>query len=232
MTTQGSQPVTLVPAQPTTLLVGDRRISVDDWPLVRTVDERRSVEVVISDDLLVLEPKRQAGPGQIVAKVVFVFIGGVLLMIPVVLLSFLSVYLAAFLVVAVFAFAAMIVRSSLSRMRWITFDRRAKQLVFERRVGFRNQRRIECTYPLDTVRAVQLLYSGRHSVSESQGAGDQQWTMYREFDSYELNLVLDDSAVPRLNLASLSDWQWIRETGGWIAEFLGVPVIDKLYHGG
>jgi hypothetical protein len=35
-----------------------------------------------------------------------------------------------------------------------------------------------------------------------------------------------------VNLASLSDWQWIRETGGHIAEFLGVPVIDKLYHGG
>jgi hypothetical protein len=105
-------------------------------------------------------------------------------------------------------------------------------LIFERRVGFRNQRRIECTYPLETVRAVQLLHSGHQSVSETQGAGEQKYTSYREFDGYELNLVLENGSVPRLNLASLSDWQWIRETGGQIASFLGVPVIDKLYHGG
>lgn len=79
---------------------------------------------------------------------------------------------------------------------------------------------------------MQLLHSGHRSVSETHGAGEQQWTSNREFDGYELNLVLDDSPEPRVNLASLSDWQWIRETGGHIAEFLRVPVIDKLYHGG
>ena len=40
---------------------------------------------------------------------------------------------------------------------------------------------------------------------------------YREFDGYELNLVIDNEAAPRVNLASLSDWQWVRETGGRIA---------------
>jgi hypothetical protein len=34
-----------------------------------------------------------------------------------------------------------------------------------------------------------------------------------------------------MNLASVSDWQWIRDSGNRIADFLGVPVIDKLYHG-
>jgi hypothetical protein len=233
MTAPSNQSVTMIPAQPTTLLVGDRRIPVDDWPLARAVKERRSVEAVVSDDLLVIEvePKRLAGPGQIVAKVVFIFLGGVLLAIPVVVLNLLSVYLAALMIVAEFAVVAMIVRSSLSKMRWITFDRRAKRVVFERRVGFRNRRQIERTLPLDFIKAVQLLHSGHHSVSETQGAGDQQWTSHREFDGYELNLVLDDPAAPRVNLASLSDWQWIRETGGHIARFLGVAVIDKLYHG-
>jgi hypothetical protein len=28
------------------------------------------------------------------------------------------------------------------------------------------------------------------------------------------------------------DWTWIRQTGRAIGEFLTVPVIDKLYHGG
>ncbi len=46
MATQANQPVTLIPAQPTTLLVGDRRIQVDDWPLAHIVNEKRSVEVV------------------------------------------------------------------------------------------------------------------------------------------------------------------------------------------
>ena len=64
MATQGNQPVTLIPAQPTTLLVGDRRISVDDWPLARIVDEKRSVEVAGSDDRLVIEPKRRSGTGR------------------------------------------------------------------------------------------------------------------------------------------------------------------------
>jgi hypothetical protein len=144
----------------------------------------------------------------------------------------LPVWLDVLISVGVIGVLVLLVRSGFASMRWITFDRRAKQLVFERRVGFRNQRRIECTYPLATLRAVQLLHSGRHSVSEPQGAGDRQIMSYREFDGYELNLVLDDSALPRLNLASLTDWQWIRETGGRIAEFLGVPLIDKLYHGG
>jgi len=233
MATQANQPVTLIPAQPSTLLVRDRRISVDEWSLARTVDEHRKVEVVVSDDRLVIEPtKRRGGAGQIAVIVILMFLGGGAFVIPVILLTLLSVYLAAFMIVAVFAVVAMLVRSSLSSIRWITFDRRAKQLVFEKRVGFRNQRRTECTYPLETIRAVQLLHSGHRSVSESHGAGDQQWTTHSEFDGYELNLVLDDAAVPRLNLASLADWQWIRETGGRIGQFLDVPVIDKLYHGG
>jgi hypothetical protein len=231
MAARSNQPVTLIPAQPTTLLVGDRRVAVDDWPLARTVNERRSVELVVSDDLLVIEPSRRAARGRIVVLVKLMFLGGVALAIPVVLLSLLSVYLAVFMIVAVFAFVAMIVRSSLSSMRWIRFDRRAKELVFERRVGFRSLRRIECTYPLETIRSVQLLYSGHRSETELHGAGDQQWTSYREFDGYELNLVIDNEAAPRVNLVSLSDWQWVRETGGRIADFLSVPVIDKLYHG-
>jgi hypothetical protein len=136
------------------------------------------------------------------------------------------------IIVATFALIAMVVRNDLASMKWVTFDRRARLLVFERRVGFQNLRRVECTYPLETVRAVQLLHNGHRSVSETVGAGEQQWISNREFNGYELNLVFDDKAVPRVNLASLSDWQWIRETGRRIADFLGVPAIDKLYHGG
>jgi hypothetical protein len=104
-------------------------------------------------------------------------------------------------------------------------------LVIERKVGFRRRPRTERTCPLKAIQAVQLLYSGRHSVTEPQGAGEQATTSYREFFGYELNLVLDDPQMPRLNLFSLSEWQWIRQTGQLIGDFLAVPVIDKLHHG-
>jgi hypothetical protein len=70
MATQANQPVTMIPAQPTTLLVGARQIQVDDWPLAQIANEKRSVEVVGSDDLLVIEPKRRSMAGQIVGVAV------------------------------------------------------------------------------------------------------------------------------------------------------------------
>jgi hypothetical protein len=127
--------------------------------------------------------------------------------------------------------ALLLVRAHLSSLRWIRLDRKAGQLVIERRVGFRREPRVDRAYPLDSIRAVQLLFTGRHSVSEPQGAGDQQMISYREFCGYELNLILDDPTVPRLNLFSFTDWEWIRRMGQVIGEFLAVPVIDKLYHG-
>jgi hypothetical protein len=231
MAMQGNQPVTLIPAQRATLLVGERQIPVDDWPLAHIVNEKRSVDVVGSDDLLVIEPKRRSVAGRIVVVAVLVLSASAFPSL-VVALCGLPIWMALPIIVATLALIGMLVRNDLASMKWITFDRRAGQLIFERRVGFRNLRHVECTYPLETIRAVQLLHNGRRSVSETVGAGEQQWISHREFDGYELNLVIDDRAVPRVNLASLSDWQWIRETGNRIADFVGVPVVDKLYHGG
>src|SRR5262249_27774373 len=126
----------------------------------------------------------------------------------------------------------LVVRDQLSALRWIRFDRDAGHLVIERRVGFRRKPRVDRMYPLESIRAIQLLFTGRHSVTEPQGAGEQQSTSYREYCGYELNLILDDAKTPRLNLFSFSDWEWIRRAGQLLGEFLAVPVIDKLYHGG
>src|SRR5437667_190750 len=78
--------------------------------------------------------------------------------------------------------------------------------VEERRIGFRRVPRVERTCPLNAIQAVQLLYNGRHSVTEPEGAGERQTISYREFFCYELNLVLDDPQAPRLNLFNCSDW--------------------------
>ncbi len=126
----------------------------------------------------------------------------------------------------------LLVRAELAGLRWVRFDPPAGRLGIGRRAGFRREARVAQTYPLESIRAVQLLFTGRHSVTEPQGAGDQQTTSYRQFFGYELNLVLDDPETPRVNLFSVADGPWVRQTGRSIGEFLGVPVMDRLHHGG
>jgi hypothetical protein len=228
MSAPSNQSVALIPAQPTVVVDGERRIAVEDWPLASRVDERRNQEVVRSDDTLVIGPKQASVAGQVVGLIMF---GGSALPVLAVALFTLPIWGTVMVSIVLCALLAVLIRSGRARRRWMTFDRRAKRFVVEKRVGFRNQHHVERTFPLHSIKAVQLLHSGRHSVSETQGAGDQQWISNREFHGYELNLVVDEKEAARVNLASLSDWQWIRETGGQIAEFLAVPVIDKLYHG-
>jgi hypothetical protein len=53
----------------------------------------------------------------------------------------------------------------------------------------------------------------------------------RKYDWYEFNLVLRGPDTPRFNLARGVDWMWMRQAGREVAEFLGVPLTDQLYHG-
>ena len=132
----------------------------------------------------------------------------------------------------VFAAATLLfLRGQLAGLRRFRFDRRAGRLVVERRVGFRPAWTAEREVPLASILAVQLLFHGHHSVSEPQGAGEQQTMSYREFSGYELNLILDAPRPDRLNLLALADWDWLRRAGGEIGAFLGVSVVDRLYHG-
>ncbi len=85
--------------------------------------------------------------------------------------------------------------------------------------------------PLASILAVQLLFNGHHTITEPQGAGEQQTISSRSFSGYELNLILDVPRPNRLHLLALSDWDWLRRAGGEIGAYLGVPVVDRLYHG-
>jgi hypothetical protein len=213
------------------LVIGDERLVIDEWPLARSVEERRSVEVLRpSEDLLLIEPKKQTARG-IVARYLAAVAGGV---VPTAIgyaaewpwwqSGLLGVVIASLLVLTI--------GGALSNMRRVRFDRQADQFTIERKVGFGRKWRVECSHAIGAILAVQLLHNGRHSITEPQGAGDQQTTSYRQFDGYELNVILDGLQRPRLNLVSTADWEWIRRTGQSIGEMLGVPVIDKLYHGG
>jgi hypothetical protein len=45
----------LIPAQPALLVIGDRQIPIDEWPMTGSVEEMRSVEVEQSgNDLFVI----------------------------------------------------------------------------------------------------------------------------------------------------------------------------------
>ena len=222
----GSQPA-LIREQPAAFVIGDRRIQVDNWPLASFTREHCDVELVRVGDVLVIAPMRRAWVKSLIVTLIIAVPG-----IVATSLGQISLWLLLIILLAVFL---LLLRYTLSRLEWIKFDRRAKQVVFEMRVGFRNKRRVEKTYPLESILAVQLLHHGRHTVEErSQGGAPGGGDSYhvRSFHAYELNVVLDGASTPRLNLLCLSDWKWIRESGQQIGEFLGVPVIDQLYHGG
>ena len=160
-------PTTYIPA---VLLVGDHRIAMDEWPLTRAVEERGSLEIQRPNaDLLTIEPKARSGAVGAIS-LLLVVLGGLLpaIMSAVVegpwWIPFVSSLVA-------LALLLLLVRDRLSHLRWIRLDRKAGQLVIERRVGFRRKSRVDCLRPLESIRAVQLLFTGRHSVTEPQGAG-------------------------------------------------------------
>jgi hypothetical protein len=165
---QLGSPVTFIPAQPATLVVGERRIPVEEWPLASSIEEHRSVELTRpQDDVLVIEPKKRATSGMI-AKSAFVFLGGFLggalpsviaaaCEVPWWLAILIGVGVASLLILVIL----LLIRSQLSLQRSMRFDRAAGQLLIERRVGFGQERRVERTYPLRAIQAIQLLYNGR-----------------------------------------------------------------------
>jgi hypothetical protein len=230
MPDQATEHAVLIPAQPAMLVLGDRRIPVPEWPLAPSVVERNTLELVrTEDDQLVIAPKPRTG-ASIIAQTLFAFICITLQTLFATLLE-LPVWLGLALTALIAVVFVMFIRSQLSRLRWARFDRRSGRLVLERKIGFKRKILVEFDEPLTSILAIQLLYNGRHSVTEAQGAGEQQTTSHRTFYGYELNLLIDGQYAPRFCLVSVADGAWIREAGWSIGEFLGVPVINAMRHG-
>jgi hypothetical protein len=116
--------------------------------------------------------------------------------------------------------------------RWARFDRRAGLLTMSRRpFGFWSPLQVVQSRPLTDLVCIQLLYGGFHSESTEIGEpGTPGSVIHPNYHSYQLNLVFDDPKEPRYNLATHSDWKWIREAGQKLADFLGIPVADQLAH--
>jgi hypothetical protein len=226
---------------PATVQLGTRSFPIDPSPLPRTNPwdgQRRTIELKhLTDDCLVLEPKERsflwhallmlgiaAGP---LTGVVYMLVeeirgnadwGGI------VIWSIGSLLMFAFLVLGL---------SAPGRFkRWVRFDRRAGQLTISRRgFGFRRPLQVVQERPLTDLVCIQLLYGGFHSESTEIGEpGTPGSVIYQNYHSYQLNLVFHDQKEPRYNLATHSDWKWMREAGQTLADFLGIPVADQLAH--
>jgi hypothetical protein len=230
-------PVPLANAQ-----TGERILHIDNSPMPPSNPwdgERRAVELKqLSDDCLVLEPNRRAfvwsrflilaasaGP---IAGLVYMLAeewrgnaDWALILIIVIGL------------VLLFAILLLGISAPGGFKRWVRFDRRGGRLTISRRpLGFRGSLQIIRSRPLTDVVCVQLLYGGFHSESAEIGEpGTPGSVVHETYNSYQMNLVFDDRDEPRYNLATHSDWKWIREAGQKLGGFLGIPVVDHLDHG-
>ena len=108
---------------------------------------------------------------------------------------------------AVFALAFLLIVLTARRFE---FDRE-RGLIRVRRLGLRR------CYPLERVRAIQLVPGGWH------GSGTRP-----KFFTYQLNVVFDDADRPRMNLTNHSNWEATWRAGSALAEFLGVPLLDEV----
>lgn len=102
------------------------------------------------------------------------------------------------------------------------FDRISRLMTVQRCYGFNKTPRLQATFGLDDVVALQLLFRYYKAIQ----AGLHPSELRKE--SYEMNLVFRNAIPPRINLAVHADWKWMRMAGPRLAEFLDIPVMDQL----
>jgi hypothetical protein len=74
---------------------------------------------------------------------------------------------------------------------------------------------------ISDIAAVRLIHGGWHNVRNSNGSHSSYYT-------YQVNLVLHDEKVPRLNVLNQSDWDSCWQCADQLADFLEVPFLDHV----
>jgi hypothetical protein len=105
------------------------------------------------------------------------------------------------------------------------FDRETRLMTVQRCYGLSKTPRLLATFSLDDVVALQLLF--RYYKATQAGVTMDQIKK----QSYEMNLVFRNVHPPRVNLATHSDWRWMRQAGHRLGEFLDLQVVDQLCQG-
>lgn len=222
----------VIPAQPARLQLGDREIPIPTQPLSHESRSRRQVELLTGDpDCFILMPlPGGTGMAWLMGLLLGGLVGGLWIWGGVMMgedgwwgLIFLLISL------PFLGLLILVVRSALygKGPQRFQFDRRKGELIIDRRHGLREAYHIEAIRRLGDIAALQLLYSGYHSIVHTSDSGSTQ----EQFYTYEMNLVFGDAQQSRLHLCTHADWQWMRETGEKLAAFLRVPVVDQLCHG-
>jgi hypothetical protein len=141
--------------------------------------------------------------------------------------------LAGILQIAIVGLLVLGVLALASDGRWITFDRKDRNLTVKRRpFGWQREPRVVESRSLDDVVAVQLIFGGVTQVVLVRSPYDEHIPpITQDYYWYEFNVVFRDSPVSRMTIASGRDWVWKRQAGRELAEFLGVPLVDRLAHG-
>lgn len=221
---------------------GERSLHIDNSPMSRSNPwdgDRRAVELKqLSDDCLVLEPKQRAYFWQ-TFLILAASVGPMVWLVYMLVeewqrkASWALILILVIGLLLILAILLLAISAPGGFKRWVRFDRRTGLLTISRRhFGFRGSLQIIQSRPLTDVVCVQLLYGGFHSGSVEIGqSGAPGSVVYENYHSYQLNLVFDDRDEPRCNLATHSDWKWMREAGQKLAGFLGIPVVDHLEHG-
>jgi hypothetical protein len=75
------------------------------------------------------------------------------------------------------------------------------------------------SWPLESVRAVQLVEGGWHGEGDSESA---------PYFTYQMNLVLNDESQPRINLTNHANWDATWTAASELAEFLNVPLLNEV----
>ncbi|MBI3412350.1 MAG: hypothetical protein HY040_28860 [Planctomycetes bacterium] len=91
----------------------------------------------------------------------------------------------------------------------VCFDRAQGQMIIR---GIFGRRQLD----LERIKAVQLVSGGRH-LSDGE-----------EYESFQVNLVLDDPAEPRRNLLDHHELEEMRKSACELAGFLQVPLIAQV----
>jgi len=225
---------TVVPPQPARLLIAGREILIPSEALAPAAGRQRSIELrVVPPHQLTLQYSLNRLSAAVVvllavictaAAVAFVWIG----------LTIVSETSLWGLLLCLGGAPLLLFAGFLARGLWIgngpgrfRFDRAAGELFADQRLGLREKYQLQATYPLARILAIQLLHGELRTVSHT---GDGV-SSFEQFHTYEMNLILDGDSVERLNVCAHGDWQWMRDVGATLAEFLNVPVVDQLHHG-
>jgi serine/threonine protein kinase/WD40 repeat protein len=96
-----------------------------------------------------------------------------------------------------------------ANLRWMTFG-----------PFWARQRR-----PLTDIVAVQLV---SETVPERLPPSRERLPKTAATTRYQLNLVLDDPDLPRINVVDRDDRAWVEQAGKQLAEFLAVPLLDQI----